>query len=80
MDPSIVSVITVTGAAGAFFLVLKWIVDGKLHTESEVSGLRQDKADLLKINTEQAEAMRHSNEVFEQMAKTYRETLEKPKE
>jgi hypothetical protein len=46
----IITAIIVTGAAGAFFWVLRQIIDGKLHSSSEVDGLRQDKADLLRIN------------------------------
>jgi hypothetical protein len=64
MEAQIIQVITVAGAAGAFFLVLKWIVDGKLHSDSETAGLRQDKADLLKINADQSEALKRSNELL----------------
>lgn len=60
MDP--LTAITVGGAAGVAILVLKWMVDGKLHTDSEVQGLKADKADLLKINAAFAEALKLSNE------------------
>jgi hypothetical protein len=53
------------GAAGAFYFVLKWLVDGKLHTHSEVEGLRADKVALLEVNKEQAAAMKHTNELLE---------------
>lgn len=65
METQIISLITIGGAAGAFFLVLKWVVDGKLHSDSETAGLRQDKADLLKINADQSEALKRSNELLE---------------
>ncbi len=61
-DP--VQLVTVLGAAGALLLVLKWIVDGKLHSNSEVSGLREDKKELLKTNSELAEAVKKSNDLL----------------
>ena len=60
MDP--LQLILSTGAAGALFYIVKLLVDGKLHTNSEVDGLKADKADLLKINAAQADALRQSNE------------------
>jgi hypothetical protein len=57
------------GAAGALLLVLKWIVDGKLHPSSEIDGLRQDKIDLLKINRIQADALKASNEQLAEVAR-----------
>lgn len=50
MDP--IPLITITGAAGAFFWVLQWIVNGKLHTDSEVQGLKEDKKVLFDANAE----------------------------
>lgn len=61
LDPAITNLILVGGAAGAFFVVLWWLIGGKLHTDSEVQGLKQDKADLLAINKAQAEALKDSN-------------------
>lgn len=63
-DPSVINLILVTGAAGAFFLVLKWLADGRLHTDSEVEGLRADKEALLGVNKAQADALRRSNELL----------------
>jgi hypothetical protein len=61
--PSDVTTLIITGgAAGAFFLVLKWIVDGKLHSHSEVGGLQQDKKDLLTINSTLSSALDKSND------------------
>lgn len=77
MDAQIIQIVTVAGAAGAFFIVLKWVVDGKLHSDSEVVGLRQDKADLLKLNTEQAEAMKRSTALLEKLVDRRRESSER---
>jgi hypothetical protein len=63
-DPSVVNLLLVTGAAGAFFLVLKWLADGRFHTDSEVVGLRQDKEALLAVNQSQADALKKSNELL----------------
>ncbi len=65
-ETSIFQLITIGGAAGAFFLMIKWIADGRFHTHSEVEGLRQDKADLLKINADQSEALKTSNRLLEE--------------
>jgi len=65
METGIIQIVTTAGAAGAFFLVLKWIVDGKLHSDSETKGLREDKADLLRINEEQSQALKKSNDLLE---------------
>lgn len=69
MDPNAIQLITVGGAAGAFFLVLKWLADGKFHTDSEVVGLRADKQALLDINKEQASALRQANSHLSRMQK-----------
>lgn len=69
LDQSVLQLLLVTGAAGAFALVLKWLADGKFHTDSEVIGLRQDKEALLAVNREQAAALRKSNELLEQALK-----------
>jgi DUF1009 family protein len=59
-DPA--QMIAVLGAAGALLYVLKLIVDGKLHSNSEVEGLRQDKKDLLAINAILTSAIDKSND------------------
>lgn len=59
MDP--IQIITLGGAAGMAYFVLKWLVDGKLHTHSEVEGLRQDKAELWAANKLLAEANAEAN-------------------
>ena len=63
MEP--IQLIATTGAAGVLFYVLKWVVDGKLHNNSEVDGLRQDKKDLLRINASLSEALRSTNAQLE---------------
>lgn len=65
MDP--LQLILVTGAAGAFFWVLKWIVDGKLHTHSEVQGLRADKAELSATVKTLTEAVTAGNKTMEEI-------------
>lgn len=52
-----VQVVLVTGAAGALFYVLKWVVDGKLHSHSEVAGLQADKKELFEANKLKDEAI-----------------------
>lgn len=67
---AILQLLTISGAAGAFFLVLKWLADGKFHTHSEVQGLRDDKKALLAVNKDQAEALRASNVLHERALDT----------
>lgn len=68
-EASVLQLITVGGAAGAFFMMIKWIADGRFHTHSEVEGLRQDKADLLKVNAAQADALKESNNLLAEALK-----------
>ena len=53
---------------GGAISVLVWVVllltSGKLHTSSEVEGLRQDKAELLAVNAHLSEALEQSNELI----------------
>ena len=59
MDP--LQLIITGGAAGALFYVLKLLVDGKLHTSSEVDGLRDDKSKLFGANGRLAAALEQTN-------------------
>jgi len=59
MDP--IQLISLLGAAGALYYVLRLIVDGKLHSDSELQGLKQDKIELLAINRQQNDALDASN-------------------
>lgn len=76
MDGNILQLLTIGGAAGALFWVLKLVTDGKLHSSSETDGLRQDKADLLKVNESQGKALRASNEAWAQMIPLLTQILE----
>jgi hypothetical protein len=56
---------------GGAIVALVWIVvlltSGKLHTSSEVEGLRKDKSDLLTINERMSEALEQSNKLLEDL-------------
>lgn len=80
MDPSVIQLLTVAGAAGALGWVLHLAVSGKLHTSSEVDGLRQDKVDLLKINETQGKALKASNEQLAELVPLIREVLQEIRE
>lgn len=69
----IVQSITVGGAAAAFYWVLKLLVDGKLHTDSEVNGLRQDKIDLLRINSALSDTLGNTNTQLAEVLRLLRE-------
>lgn len=71
----LLSIITIGGAAGALLLVLKYLTDKppKLHTHSEVEGLQQDKADLLKITKGLTESLRTSNEADQEILRLLKE-------
>lgn len=78
-DPTVTSIITlltVGGAAGAFYVILRWLIDGKLHTHSEVEGLQRDKADLLAVNKTQADALERSNSALERSNNLLEKALE----
>lgn len=72
MEASIIQFVTVLGAAGALLWVLNQIIAGKLHSSSEVDGLKQDKADLLDIVQSQGEALRKTNEADKQIIRLLR--------
>lgn len=66
MDPqTLPTLITLGGAAGALFYVLKLLVDGKLHTNSEVDGLRLDKQHLFAANARLSSGLEKSNATLE---------------
>lgn len=70
-DPS--QIILTLGAAGALFYVLKLIVDGKLHSSSEVDGIRADKKELLAVNARMADAIDKSNDQLTMIIELLRE-------
>lgn len=53
------------GAIVALAWVLTLLTGGRLHTSSEVDGLRKDKADLLTVNQRLGEALDQSNRLLE---------------
>ena len=56
---------------GGAIVVLVWIVtlltSGRLHTSSEVDGLKKDKEDLLAANKRLSEALDQSNSLLEDL-------------
>ena len=56
---------------GGAIVVLVWVVtlltSGKLHTSSEIEGLRKDKEDLLAVNKRISEALEQSNGLLEEL-------------
>lgn len=78
MPPDSIQLITVLGAAGALLYVLKLIVDGKLHTSSEVDGLRADKDRLIGINARLAEAIDRTNVQLATIIKLLTEDPDEP--
>ena len=68
MDPKVVEQISSLIVQGGAIVVLVWVVTlltgGKLHTDSEVEGLRKDKADLLVVNKGLSDALAQTNELL----------------
>jgi hypothetical protein len=56
---------------GGAIVALVWIVvlltSGKLHTSSEIDGLRKDKEDLLSVNKRMSDALDQSNKLLEDL-------------
>jgi hypothetical protein len=54
---------------GGAIVALVWVVTlmtgGKLHTSSEIEGLRKDKEDLLAVNHRMSHALDQSNELLD---------------
>ena len=61
---SVVDLILQGGAVVALVWVVVLLTTGKLHTSSEVEGLRRDKADLLVVNSHLSGALEQSNELL----------------
>lgn len=59
-----VEAITVAGAAAVAVWVIWLVVAGKLHTDSEVQGLREDKKALFEANTIKDTALLEANETL----------------
>ena len=68
VDPDTLKAITDLIIQGGAIVVLVWVVNlllsGKLHTDSEVDGLRRDKADLLVANKDLSEALDQNTELL----------------
>ena len=73
LEGQVVQLITTLGAAGALVWVLKLIVDGKLHSHSEVEGLRSDKDALLEVNEVQGKALAAANDQLETILDIYKQ-------
>lgn len=68
MDP--LQAVTLMGAAGALLWVVKLIaIDEKLHTDSEVKGLKADKAALWAANRSLQRAVDASNTTMAEILK-----------
>lgn len=69
LDPETVGAISQLVLQGGAIVVLIWVVTlltgGKLHTSSEIDGLKKDKDDLLAANRRIGEALQKSNELLE---------------
>ena len=71
MDPGTIEQFTRLIIQGGAIVALVWViilmVTGRLHTSSEVEGLRKDKEDLLAVNADQARALDKSNELLDRV-------------
>lgn len=65
--PDFGQLIITGGAAGALFWVLKQLVDGKLHTHSEIEGLRADKRELFRANGVLTAANAEANKLLQKI-------------
>jgi len=68
IDPKTLDALSQLLLQGGAIVALVWIVllltGGKLHTSSEIEGLRQDKEDLLAVNERVSNALALSNELL----------------
>jgi hypothetical protein len=68
IDPKTLDAISQLLLQGGAIVALVWVVllltGGKLHTSSEIEGLRQDKEDLLAVNTRMSAALELSNDLL----------------
>jgi hypothetical protein len=71
IDAKAIEAITQLILQGGAIVVLVWVVmlltSGKLHTSSEIDGLRKDKDDMLAINKRMSEALEQSNKLLEDL-------------
>lgn len=71
-EATFIQYLSVGGAAVALLYVLKQLIDGKLHTHSEVDGLLKDKAALLDVNRRQSDALEQANAVMQRILEVNR--------
>ena len=64
---AISAIILQGGAAVALIWVITLLTGGKLHTSSEIDGLREDKANLLAVNERMSKALEASNELLDRV-------------
>lgn len=71
MDP--VQLITLGGAAGMAVWVLHLLTSNKLHTHSEVDGLRADKRELWRANEKLQISLESANDSLAEILKLLRQ-------
>jgi len=68
-DPKTIEAISQLILQGGAIVVLIWVVTlltgGKLHTSSEIDGLKKDKDDLLAANKRIGDALQQSNDLLQ---------------
>lgn len=71
LDPAFFESLSTLILQGGAIIVLIWVVllltGGKLHTSSEIDGLRKDKETLLEINKQISKALEQSNGLLEEL-------------
>jgi hypothetical protein len=69
IDPKALEAISQLILQGGAIVVLIWVVtlltSGKLHTSSEIDGLRKDKEDLLAMNKRISDALEQTNDLLD---------------
>jgi hypothetical protein len=75
MPPEVIQLITVLGAAGVAIWIILLLTgkEPKLHTHSEVDGLRQDKAALFEANRGMQQAQEATNTTLADILEILRE-------
>lgn len=71
----VVEAIPQISAAAVLAYVLKLFVDGKIHSNSEVAGLREDKSALLESNLHLSEALKSAHQQLDKAHQLLQEEL-----
>jgi hypothetical protein len=66
-ESSVLQLFSTVGAAAALLYIVKQFIDGKLHSSSEVDGLRDDKRRLMEMNANQSAALDAANQQMERL-------------